>query len=195
MPRVTALRARARGRIEIELDGGAWRTVPAEAVLRVGLDVGCDLDRERARALRRELVRLRALSVAAAALSRRDLSAEAVAARLERAGTSARTRRETVETLERVGLLDDARAARGRAAALAARGFGDAAIEADLERRSFARAVRAEAIAALPPEAERLEPILAARGPGPRTGRYVAGRGFGRDAVCRAAGADFANDQ
>ena len=31
------------------LDGESWRTLPAEVVLRAGLDVGVELDRERAR--------------------------------------------------------------------------------------------------------------------------------------------------
>jgi SOS response regulatory protein OraA/RecX len=194
MPEVTALRARGRGRVEVELDGAPWRTVPEEAVLRAGLDVGRELDRERARTLRRELVRLRALSVATSALRRRDLSEEELTARLARAGTTQRARGQTIGALERAGLVDDARAARLRATALAERGYGDAAIEADLERRSFAAAARAEALASLPPEDERLETILAARGTGPRTSRYVAARGFGEEAITRAAGADFANE-
>jgi SOS response regulatory protein OraA/RecX len=194
MPQVTALRARARGRIEVELDGAAWRTVPAEAVLRAGLDVGRELDREHARALRRELVRLRALSVATSALRRRDLSEQALAARLSGAGTAPSDGRRAIDALARAGLVDDARAALARARSLAERGYGDGAIAADLERRSFATAACAEALAALPPEDERLEPILARRGIGPQTGRYVAARGFGEDSIARAAGADFANE-
>jgi SOS response regulatory protein OraA/RecX len=193
MPQVTALRARGRARVEIELDGGTWRTVPAEAVFRARLAVGCELDRERARALRRELVRVRAMAVATSALRRRDLSEQALAERLQRAGTARRAGRDAIEVLERVGLLDDGRAARARANALAERGYGDAAIDADLERRGFGAATRAEALEELPPESERLERILAARGHGMRTGRYVAQRGFGEDAIARAAGADFAN--
>jgi SOS response regulatory protein OraA/RecX len=194
MPEVTALRARGGTRVEIELDGAAWRTVPAEAVLRAGVDVGRELDRARARALRRELVRLRALTVATSALRRHDLSEEALSARLRRAGTPPRVRRETIEVLERAGVVDDARAARARAVALAGRGYGNAAIDADLERRSFPAAVRADAIAALPPETERLEEILPILGRGPRAGRHLARRGFGEEAIIRAVGADFANE-
>ena len=52
------------------LDGESWRTLPAEVVLRAGLDVGVELDRERARRLRRELKRHDAMSSAARALPR-----------------------------------------------------------------------------------------------------------------------------
>ena len=47
------------------LDGESWRTLPAEVVLRAGLDVGVELDRERARRVRRELRRHEAMAHAA----------------------------------------------------------------------------------------------------------------------------------
>jgi hypothetical protein len=40
----------------------------------------------------------------------------------------------------------------------------------------------------------RAERVVAARGPGPRTARYLASKGFGEDAVEAALGAGFAND-
>src|SRR5436189_1674 len=49
MATVTALRARPNGRVAVDLDGGPWRTLPAEPVVRAGLAVGLELDRERAR--------------------------------------------------------------------------------------------------------------------------------------------------
>ena len=194
MPTITRLRARGAGRLAVELDGRPWRTVPAEAALAAGLDVGHELDRERARRLRRELVRLRALELASSALARREQSARRLAERLARRGTPPRVADETMATLERAGLVDDARVARERAAALAGRGYGDAAIAADLEREGIAADLRAEALETLAPELERLRPILERRGCGPETARYVSRRGFGQDAVAAAAGVDFAND-
>ena len=194
MPRVTALRARTAGSVAVELDGRPWRVVPAEVVLSVGLDVGRELDRQRARRLRQELVRLRTLSAAASALRRRDLSAQSLAERLERTGGPPAVRRHTVETLGRIGVVDDVRLARTRASALADRGYGDAAIDADLERQRVAAGVRADAIEALEPELERLARIVERRGAGPRTARYAVRRGFGEEAVAAAAGVDFAND-
>ena len=193
MPTITRLRAHGAGRVAVDLDGRAWRVVPAEAVLAAGLHVGDELDRERARRLRRELVRLRAHSVATSALSRRERSVSALGDRLERAGTPPAVRRQTIAVLERAGLVDDARVARDRAAALAERGYGDAAIAADLERQGICPGLRAETIDQLRPEHERLRPILERRGIGPATARYLARRGFGDEAVAAAAGVDFAN--
>jgi hypothetical protein len=46
-----------------------------------------------------------------------------------------------------------------------------------------------DAVAALEPESERAGPLIARRGTGPRTARYLAGRGFGEDSVEAALGA------
>jgi SOS response regulatory protein OraA/RecX len=194
MPTVTALRAHRGGRVAVELDGRPWRVVPLEAAVKAGVDIGQELDRPRARRLRQELVRLRTLGVASSALRRSDLSAARLAERLERAGGPPRERRQVVEMLERVGVVDDVRVARTRATILAERGYGDGAIDADLARKGIAAAVRAEAIRALPAELERLQRIVERRGTGPRTARFAAQRGFGEEAVDAAGGVGFAND-
>ena len=194
MPRVTALRARKAGRVAVELDGRPWRVVPLEAALTAGLDVGQELDRQRARLLRRELLRLRTIDVASSALRRQDLSATKLAERLGRVSGAPRERRQVVEMLERVGVVDDVRVAVARATILAERGYGNTAIDADLESKGIAAAIRADAIRALPPELERLGPIVERRGTGPRTARFAARRGFGEEAIDAAAGVGFAND-
>ncbi|MBA2476573.1 MAG: hypothetical protein H0V40_11540, partial [Actinobacteria bacterium] len=86
MATVTALRAHGRRLVEVEVDGGIWRTLPSEAVVAAGLARGVELDRPRARSLRRELRRLEAIGVAARSLRRRDLSERALEERLGRAG-------------------------------------------------------------------------------------------------------------
>ena len=194
MPFVTALRARGRGRVLVELDGTPWRVLPTEAVLRAGIDVGGRLDRERARALRRELVRLDALRIATGALRRRDLSARALGERLNRAGKAPSARDHTLATLVRAGLVDDARASHARAAALAARGYGNAAIFADLAARGFDRDVADAAVASLTAEVERACAIVERRGAGEQTARFLGARGFDEDAVAAARVAAFAND-
>jgi SOS response regulatory protein OraA/RecX len=194
VPTVTALRARRAGRVAVELDGQPWRVVPLEAALVAGLDVGQELDRQRARRLRRELVRLRTLAAASTALRRRDLSARGLAEHLERVGGPHRERRQTIEMLVRVGVVDDVRVARARSIRLAEGGYGDVAIDADLEKQGIAAAVRAEAIRALTPELERLRRIVERRGAGPRTALYAARRGFGEEAIAALGGVDFASD-
>ena len=186
---VTALRERG-GRVDVELDGARWRSVPVDAAARVGLRVGLELDRPRLRELRHELRRADASARALRALRHRDLAAAELDARLERAGFSEAERETTVERLADVGLVDDARLAVARAEALAARGHGDAAIGWDLERRGVGPDEVAAALARLEPERERARRIVAERGSGPATARFLARRGFGEDVLDAAVGTD-----
>ena len=87
-----------------------------------------------------------------------------------------------LERLGRLGYVDDARVARTRAEQLAARGSGDALIRDDLERRGIGGEAIEEALAELEPERERAARVVAQRGRGPRTARYLASRGFGEEA-------------
>lgn len=183
MPTVTALRPDRRGRFRVELDGGSWRTLPTEVVARAGLAEGLELDRPRLRRLRRELRRGEALAHAVRALRSRDLSERALAARLERAGFAAPERSEAIETLTRVGFVDDARFARNRATALAERDAGDAAIRLDLERQGLSQELAEEALAELAPELERAERIAAALGGGLRAARTLARKGFREESI------------
>jgi len=185
---VTALRELPRGKVDVELDGAPWRRVPADAVVRAGLMVGRALDRETARTLGRELRRSGALARATRALAARDRSRQALDDRLAAAGVAAGPRREALETLERVGLVDDARFAAGRAAALAERGHGDAAIRFDLEQQGLDDELVADALASLEPERERALRLAEQRGRGPKTARWLAGRGFDPDTVDEVAG-------
>jgi SOS response regulatory protein OraA/RecX len=180
---VTALRAAGRGRVRVELDGVAWRTLPLEAVARAGISQGTDLDRARIRTLARELRRARALGVAGRALARRDLSEQRVRERLARAGIAQAGADEAVGALRGVGVLDDRRFASSRAAALAERGLGDAAIRFDLERQGIRAAALEAALSEVEPERDRAERIVSSRGGGAATARYLARRGFGEDAI------------
>ena len=192
VPTVTALREDRRGRVAVELDGQPWRTVPVDVAVRAGLAEGRALDRAALRLVRRELRRAEALAISTGALRRRDMSRRRLGERLERAGIAPAAAAESLEALSRAGLVDDTRAARALAASLADRGYGDAAIRHDLERHGLADHVDA-ALADLPPELARAARIVEQRGVGARTARYLAGKGFGADALEAAAGAHFAN--
>jgi regulatory protein len=182
MPTVTGLREDRRGRIAVELDGTPWRTLPADVVVRVGLSEGRALDRPALRLLRRELRRAEALAVAGRALERRDLSEHRLAERLARVVPPSAAAA-ALDTLTRAGIVKDGRFARTRAEALAGRGYGDAAIHHDLEAQGVAGELIREALEALTPEEERARAIVDRRGPGPRTARFLAGKGFGEGAV------------
>jgi SOS response regulatory protein OraA/RecX len=175
---ITALRERPRGRVEVDLDGRSWRIVPADAVVRTGLAVGRALDRETARDLARELRRSEALSVSLRALRHRDHSRSGLEARLAERGTSTAAVEDALETLERAGLVDDARVGTARAEQLAGRGFGDAAIRFALEGEGLAAEVVDDALAILDPEPERARRLLDARGRTPKTVRWLAAKGF-----------------
>ncbi|HSC72839.1 MAG TPA: RecX family transcriptional regulator [Gaiellaceae bacterium] len=189
MPTVTALRADRRGRVAVELDGRPWRALPADVVVRAGLAQGRLLDRPALRLVRRELRRAEALQVAQRALRHRDLSRRRLAERLEDAVPPAAAA-ESLAVLERAGLVDDARVARVRAESLAARGYGDEAIRHRLQ----AEGLPEEAVGKLEPESERARPLIERRGPGPRTARYLASRGFGEEALEAALGEAFGQE-
>jgi SOS response regulatory protein OraA/RecX len=189
-PTLTALRRAAPELISLEIDGRPWRTVPDSVVVRAGLAAGVELDREKLRAIRRELGRARGFATAGRILARRDVSARVLTERVERrAGALAG---EVVTSLEAAGIVDDGRSARARASALADRGWGDAAIAARLESEGFDEAVAREAIEDLPAESERAPSVI---GPEPnraRAARLLARRGFAPEIVEETAGAlDF----
>src|SRR5919198_936488 len=135
MPRITRLRELRGGNVAVDLDGGEWRTLPADAVVRAGLAEGLELDRERLRVLGRERRRSEGIARATRALRYRDLSTERLDERLAKAGIPPAARRKTVASLTMTGLLDDERLAAALAVSLADRGFGDDAIRARLEQQ------------------------------------------------------------
>jgi regulatory protein len=173
--------------VRVELDGAPWRTIPTEVAARAGIRVDEELDRSRLGVLARELRRSRALATASGALARRDHSTRSLEERLERRGIGPTQRRETIETLERVGYLDDPRFGATRAQALAARGAGDAAIAADLEHHGLEEEVIRDALGTLEPEERRAEQVVSARGLTAATLRHLARRGFAEELVAELA--------
>jgi regulatory protein len=124
-----------------------------------------------------------AVETALRALRHRDRSVAELEARLEERGVGEAERQEALETLERMGYVDDERVARSRAEQLAARSAGNALIRHDLEGRGIASELVLAALDALEPERERAERIAATRGRSAKTARYLASRGFGHDAL------------
>jgi len=180
---VTSLRERKRGKVEVELDGKAWRVLPAAVVVRAELRVGRRLDRESARLLAHELRRANALDRATRALSARDRSRAELEARLDEAGVSETARDEALSSLEAAGLVDDVRVAESRAHELARRGYGDAAIRADLQHRRIDSETITAAVDDLDPEADRVLRAVAGKERTPALFRRLASRGFSRDTI------------
>jgi len=180
---VTGLRERKRGRVSVELDGRPWRVLPADAVVRVGLTVGRQLDRRAARELAREVRRARALAQAKRSLVTGGRSRGELDRRLARAGHTDAAREDALASLGRAGLVDDAGLARSRAEALARRGYGNAAIRADLRKRLFPAETVAAAVSELEPEIDRARRLSETEIPAAKLLRRLAGRGFSRDTL------------
>lgn len=123
------------------------------------------------------------LDEAVRALRRRDHTAVSLDAHLGRRGVGSAERETAIERVRELGYLDDARFASRRAESLAARGYGDALVAADLARQGVSGEVAAAAVAALEPERQRAARLVARRGGGTRTGRYLAAKGFSEEVV------------
>jgi SOS response regulatory protein OraA/RecX len=182
-PTVTGLHERKRGRLAVELDGKPWRVLPTDAVVRARLAVGRGLDRPMARELAREVRRANALTRATRTLATSGRSRGELEQRLAHAGHTRGARDEALATLDRAGLVDDARLAQTRAELLARRGYGDAAIRADLRKRMIPTEPVAEAVAALEPEVDRARRLVHADVPNAKTLRRLASRGFSRETL------------
>jgi regulatory protein len=128
------------------------------------------------------------IEIAARALQHRDRSRREVDQRLARAGIDEERRNDALDTLERVGYVDDERFAGARAEALAGRGYGDEWIRLDLAEHGVGAEGVAEAIGALEPEAERAAMLVERLGRSPKTGARLARKGFGEDALEAALG-------
>lgn len=111
----------------------------------------------------------RAEDVALRALRAADRSRAELDARLDDRGFAEEERARVLDDLERLGYLDDERTAARRAERLAERGYGNAYICAELERRGLPTD---EALAALAPESTRGE-AFAGKG-----AAWLARRGF-----------------
>jgi SOS response regulatory protein OraA/RecX len=163
-------------------------------VLAAGLDVGVELDRDRARRVRRELLRHEAMAKAARSLARRDLSELELAERLSRAEIAPAARGEAVERLVQAGAVNDERFASSRAGLLAERGAGDALIRHDLAGRGIAAEVVEAALDALESEAARAARIVALRGSSLSTAHRLARKGFSEESIEVACGEAIAEE-
>ena len=124
-----------------------------------------------------------AVQAALRLLRHRDRSAAQVERELAARGVDRDSCERALETLRRTGLVDDARFAERRASALAGRGAGDALIRHDLAAAGVSGEVVEEAVASLGGEDERAARVVARRGAGPKTARYLAGKGFSHDVI------------
>jgi regulatory protein len=124
-----------------------------------------------------------AIDAAARLLRHADRSRSELEQRLAAKGIEAEAVQEALDTLVRVGILDDTRTAALRAERLAERGYGDAWIRAELERRSLPVE---DTLAELEAEPQRAARILERKGV---NAAWLARRGFDPEVVAAVAGA------
>jgi regulatory protein len=116
-------------------------------------------------------------------LRHRERSAAEVDRYLIERGVGEDEREAVLETLARTALVDDRRFAEVRARSLVERGAGNQLIRHELAHAGIDSELAEEIVAALPPETERVARIVARRGGGPKTARYLAGKGFSDDFI------------
>ncbi len=133
------------------------------------------------------------IDIAARALRHRDRSRRQVDERLASAGVTADERADALDTLERVGYVDDGRYAQARAGSLADRGYGDEAIRLLLAGDGIDPEVVDAAVGRLEPEPERARRVVAKLGQTPKVATQLQRKGFGADALEAAFGATFAD--
>jgi regulatory protein len=174
--------------VAVELDGSPWRTVSDAVVARCGLRADIPLDRALARSLARELRHERALGAAVRTLRARSVSERRLRERLRSRGVRADAEETALATLSEAGFVDDERLARGRATALAERGWGDAAIEARLAGEGLPERHVADAVARLEPEAHRAAALTAGL-PARKAWALLQRRGFDPETLEAVIGA------
>lgn len=132
-----------------------------------------------------------ALDLAVRALRSHDRSRHDVEARLARAGVAPDELHAALETLERLGYLDDRRFAFARAEELANRDYGDDWIRRDLREHGVERETAAAAVEALTSEPERAVRLASGSGgvPDRRLAVRLQRKGFAAESI-RAAFAD-----
>ena len=132
------------------------------------------------------------VELAARALQHRDRSRRELDERLARAGVGDSERAEALDTLERVGYVDDVRFAATRAGSLAGRGYGDEAIRHDLADHGVEGGAVEAAIGGLEPELDRARALVERLGRSAKTARRLAGKGFCEESLEVTLGADVA---
>ena len=105
-----------------------------------------------------------------------------------RPASTTTARAEAIETSSGSGTSTTGGSPAPGPSALAARGFGDAGIRFDLEAHGVDGEAVGEAVAALPPEAERAGALVARLGRTAKTGAPLARKGFAADRVESALG-------
>ncbi len=126
-------------------------------------------------------------------LARRDLTAAEIDQHLARADFPDDERADATARARDAGYIDDERVARERARRLVERGWSNAGIRLELERRGVESATVESTIEELGDEHERAAKLVRKIGTGPRAARSLVRRGFTLELVQQVLGSEIAD--
>ena len=154
---------RKQERVLVYLEDGSILRITGAELLQFGLYQGLDLPPETLAALeaaaRRSDTKRRGANMAAG----RMLSKKELTSRLTRKGASPEDAADTADWLEGLGAVDDAAYAGAIARHYGAMGCGAGRVRQELHRRGVPKELWDEALAQLPPAADAVRKVVAAR--------------------------------
>lgn len=154
---------RKQERVLVYLEDGSILRITGAELLQFGLYQGLDLPPETLAALeaaaRRSDTKRRGANMAAG----RMLSKKELTSRLTRKGASPEDAVDTADWLEELGAVDDAAYAGAIARHYGAMGCGAGRVRQELHRRGVPKELWDEALAQLPPAADAVRKVVAAR--------------------------------
>ena len=125
----------------------------------------------------------RAVEAGLKALSRRELSRDELAERLERSGIDPDDAERAISHLAASGYQSDERTATERTRVLVSRLYGDLAIRDDLARRGIAEESIDSALAEMEPELSRAALVARRAGDSTRLARMLQRKGYTQDTI------------
>ena len=152
-----------KDRVLVYLTGGDLLRITPEELLRFDLRPGMDLAEDVLEELNRAAARSLTRQQAAEMAGRRMLSQKELSDRLVKKGTDPQEAQETARWLADLGAVDDAAYAGVIVRHYAAMGYGPGRVRQELQHRGVPRELWDEALAQLPPAADAVRKVVAAR--------------------------------
>ena len=152
-----------KGRVLVFLEDGACLKITEQEALDFGLRTGDDLDGRRLEQLKKAASVSDVKATAADLIGKRAMSRRDLERKLQEKGASQAEARYAAEWLEAIGAINDADYAAILVRHCAGLGYGPARIREKLREKGVPRELWDEALAQLPPAADAVRKVVAAR--------------------------------
>ena len=152
-----------KGRVLVFLEDGACLKITEQEALDFGLRTGDDLDGRRLEQLKKAASVSNVKATAADLIGKRAMSRRDLERKLQEKGASQAEARYAAEWLEAIGAINDADYAAILVRHCAGLGYGPARIREKLREKGVPRELWDEALAQLPPAADAVRKVVAAR--------------------------------